>query len=105
MFWKRFFIVIGILVILAFVAQLLAAPYVKGLVIKGLKDSLGVDVTIGDCAVSVLKRKVILDDVTVLNPDRKDDYLLKAKRKFSAPRLMLWLSPTALATSRKSRAA
>ena len=79
MFWKRFFIVIGILVILAFIAQLLAAPYVKGLVIKGLKESLGVDVTIGDCAVSVLKRKVILDDVTVLNPDRKDDYLLKAK--------------------------
>jgi hypothetical protein len=79
MFWKRFFIVIGILVILAFVAQLLAAPYVKNLVIKGLKKSLGVDVTIGDCAVSVLKRKVVLDDVTVLNPDNKDDYLLKAK--------------------------
>ncbi len=79
MFWKRFFIVIGILVILAFIAQLLAAPYVKNMVIKGLKKSLGVDVTIGDCAVSVLKRKVILDDVTVLNPEKKDDYLLKAK--------------------------
>lgn len=79
MFWKRFFIVIGLLVILAFVAQLLAAPYVKGLIIKGLKESLGVDATIGDCAVSVLKRKVILDDVTVLNPEKKDDYILKAK--------------------------
>ncbi|MDD5311098.1 MAG: DUF748 domain-containing protein [Candidatus Omnitrophica bacterium] len=79
MFWKRFFIVIGLLVILAFVAQLLAAPYVKGLIIKGLKESLGVDATIGDCAVSVLQRKVILDDVTVLNPEKKDDYILKAK--------------------------
>ncbi|MFA5339441.1 MAG: DUF748 domain-containing protein [Candidatus Omnitrophota bacterium] len=79
MFWKRFFIVIGALVILAFVAQLLAAPYVKNLIIKGLKESLGVDATIGDCAVSVLQRKVILDDVTVLNPEKKDDYILRAK--------------------------
>jgi len=57
MFWKRFFIVIGILIILAFLAQLLAAPYVKGLIIKVAKESLGVDVTIGNCALSVLKRK------------------------------------------------
>jgi len=79
MFWKRFFIVIGILIILAFIAQLLAAPYVKGLIIKAAKESLGVDVTIGDCAVSVLKRNIILEDVAVLNPEKKDDYLLKAK--------------------------
>ena len=79
MFWKRFFIVIGILIILAFIAQLLAAPHVKGLIIKVAKESLGVDVTIGNCALSVLKRNIILDDVTVLNPENKDDYLLKAK--------------------------
>lgn len=79
MFWKRFFIVIGILIILAFIAQLLAAPYVKGLIIKVAKESLGVDVTIGNCALSVLKRSIILDDVAVLNPENKDDHLLKAK--------------------------
>lgn len=79
MFWKRFFIVIGILIILAFIAQLLAAPYVKGLIIKVAKESLGVDVTIGNCALSVLKRNIILDDVAVINPENKDDYLLKAK--------------------------
>lgn len=79
MFWKRFFIVIGILIILAFIAQLMAAPYVKGLIIKVVKESLGVDVTIRDCAVSVLKKNVILEDVAVLNPEKKDDYLLKAK--------------------------
>ena len=79
MFWKRFFIVLGIFIILAFIAQLLAAPYVKGLIIKAAKESLGVDVTVGNCAVSVLKRNIILEDVAVLNPERKDDYLLKAK--------------------------
>ena len=79
MFWKRFFIVFGILVILAFIAQLLAAPYMKNLIIKTAKESLGVDVTIGDCALSVLKRNIVLDDVTVLNPEKKDDYLLKVK--------------------------
>lgn len=79
MFWKRFFIVLGIFIILAFIAQLLAAPYVKGLIIKAAKESLGVDVTVGNCAVSVLKRNIILEDVAILNPERKDDYLLKAK--------------------------
>ena len=79
MFWKRFFIVIGILIILAFLAQLLVAPYVKGLIIKVAKESLGVDVTIGNCALSVLKRNIILDGVAILNPENKDDYLLKAK--------------------------
>lgn len=79
MFWKRFFIVIGILIILAFIAQLLAAPYVKGMIIKAAKESLGLEVTIRDCAVSVLKRNIILEDVAVLNPEQKDDYLLKAK--------------------------
>ena len=79
MFWKRFFIVIGILIILAFLAQLLVAPYVKGLIIKVARESLGVDVTIGNCALSVLKRNIILDGVAILNPENKDDYLLKAK--------------------------
>lgn len=79
MFWKRFFIVIGILVILAFVAQLLSAPYVKGLLIKATKEYLGAEVSIGDCALSVLRQKIILKDIAVLNPDNKDDYLLRAK--------------------------
>lgn len=79
MFWKRFFIVLGILMILAFIAQLLAAPYVKDLIIKGAKKSLGVDVTIGECALSVVKRNIILDDIAIINPRNKDDYLLKAK--------------------------
>lgn len=79
MFWKRFFIVIGLLIILAFVAQLLVAPNVKGLIIKAARESLGVDVTIGNCALSVLKRNIILYDVAIINPENKDDYFLKAK--------------------------
>jgi len=79
MFWKRFFIVLGILVILAFIAQLLAAPYVKSLIIKGAKESLGVDVTIGECTLSIAKRNIILGDIVIVNPQNKDDYLLKVK--------------------------
>lgn len=79
MFWKRFFIVIGIFIILAFIAQLTAAPYVKGLITRLAKDSLGIDVSIGNCAVSLLDRKIILEDVTVPNPEYKDDNLIKAK--------------------------
>lgn len=79
MFWKRFFIVVGIFIILAFIAQLTAAPYVKGLITRVAKDSLGIDVSIGNCAVSLLDRKIILEDVTVPNPEYKDDNLIRAK--------------------------
>jgi len=79
MFWKRFFIVLGVIIILAFIAQLTAAPFLKGLIIKGAKESMGLDVTIGECAFSVLKRNIVLTDMVVLNPDNKDDYLFKAR--------------------------
>lgn len=79
MFWKRFFIVVGILIILAFIAQLTAAPYVKRLIEKTAKESLGIEVAIGNCAVSLLDRKIILEDVTIPNPEYKDDYFIKAK--------------------------
>lgn len=79
MFWKRFFIVLGIFIILAFIAQLTAAPYIKGLIARVAKESLGVDISIGNFAVSLLDRKIVLEDVTVPNPEYKDDYLIKAK--------------------------
>lgn len=79
MFWKRFFIAAGILVILAFIAQLTAAPYIKGLITRTAKESLGIDVSIGNCAVNILNRKIILEDINVPNPDYKNDYLAKAK--------------------------
>ena len=80
MFWKRFFIVIGILVILAFLAQLLIAPRLKDLLTKAIRDSLGIEVSVGDCELSMLKRKIVLSDVAIMNPEKKDDYLLKAKQ-------------------------
>lgn len=79
MFWKRLFIIVGIMVILAFLAQLLAAPYLKDVVIKKTKQSLGIDLSVGNCAVNVLSRKVVFENVTIPNPDNKDDYLFKAK--------------------------
>lgn len=83
MFWRRFFIVIGSLIILAFIAQLLISPYVKGLIIKNARGSLGVDVSIGNCNLSVLQRRIVLDDIKVINPENKDDYFIRAKQ-FSA---------------------
>lgn len=76
---KKFFIVIGVLIILAFLVQLLAAPYLKGLITKKAKEALGVEVTIGNCALSVLQGKVVLENLTVPNPQYKDEYLIKAK--------------------------
>jgi len=80
MFWKRFFIVIGILVILAFLAQLLIAPRLKDLLTKAIRDSLGIEVSVGDCELSMLKRKIVLSDVAVMNPEKRNDYLLKARQ-------------------------
>lgn len=79
MFWKRFFIVAGVLVILAFLAQLMVAPRMKDLLTGAAKDHLGLDISIGDCNMSVLKRKIVLTDVKVLNPEREGDYFFKAK--------------------------
>lgn len=79
MFWKRFFIVAGILIILTFIAQLSVSPYVKGLITRMAKESLGLDISIGNCAVSLLNRKIILEDITIPNPEYKDDYLIKVK--------------------------
>ncbi|MDD5424055.1 MAG: hypothetical protein PHR74_02120, partial [Candidatus Omnitrophica bacterium] len=63
MFWKRFFIVIGILVILAFLAQLLVAPHLKDFLTKAVKDSTGIDISVGNCELSMLQRKIVLSDV------------------------------------------
>ncbi len=79
MFWKRFFIVVGILIILAFIAQLMVGPYVKNLIIQSAKQSLGIDISIGDCNLSVLKRKIVLERIYVPDPRHKEGYLLKAK--------------------------
>jgi len=79
MFWKKFFIVVGTLIILAFIAQLTASPYIKGLIIRTAKESLGLEISIGNCAVSLLSRKIILEDITIPNPEYKDDYFIKAK--------------------------
>jgi len=79
MFWKRFFIVIGILVILAFLAQLLVAPHLKDFLTKAVKDSTGIDISVGDCELSMLQRRIVLSDIVIMNPENKDDYLLRAK--------------------------
>lgn len=79
MFWKKFFIVIGILIIGVFFAQLIAAPYIKGTIIDAAKKATGTDISIQNCAVSVLKRRVVIEDITVSNPEYKDDYLFKTK--------------------------
>ncbi len=80
MFWRRFFIVVGVLIILAFAAQLLISPYVKNLIIDNAKRSFGVSVSIGNCNLSVLQRRIVLYDIKVANPENKDDYLIKAKQ-------------------------
>lgn len=75
---KKFFIVLGILIILAFIAQLMAAPYVKNLIIQKAKDA-GIEISIGNCAVSILQGRIVLENVSVPNPQYKDEYFIKAK--------------------------
>lgn len=79
MFWKRFFIAAGIFIIGVFFAQLIAAPYIKGAIMDVAGKAMGTDVSIRNCAISILKRKVVIEDITVLNPKYKDDYVFKAK--------------------------
>lgn len=79
MFWKRFIIFIGILIILAFIVQLMAAPYLKVFIIKKAKQSLRIDVSVGNCTLNVLKGRITLEDVVVPHPRYKEDYLFKAK--------------------------
>lgn len=79
MFWKRFFIFIGTVIILAFLAQLIVAPYLKDIITRKAKDALGVEVSIGNCALSILKGRIILEDINVPSPQYKDEYLIKAK--------------------------
>ncbi len=79
MFWKRFFIVVGVIIILAFLAQLLAAPYLKDLITKKAKEALGIEVSIGNCALSILRGKITLENVAIPSPQYKDEYFFKAK--------------------------
>jgi|GEM_PF-3262393 len=79
MFWKKFFIAIGILIILVFIAQLIAAPYVKDLITKKATDALGVGVSIDNCAISILKGKIVLENIDIPSPQYKDEHLIKAK--------------------------
>ncbi len=79
MFWKKFFIFIGTVIILAFLAQLIVAPYLKDIIARKAKDALGVEVSIGNCALSILKGRIVLEDVNVPSPQYKDEYLIKAK--------------------------
>ncbi|MFH0771046.1 MAG: DUF748 domain-containing protein [Candidatus Omnitrophota bacterium] len=79
MFWKKFFILAGLLVIVIFIAQLMVAPYAKRLIIEAAKENLGADISIGNCALSLLNRRIILEDLIIPNPDNKNDYLVKAK--------------------------
>lgn len=79
MFWKKFFIFIGTVIILAFLAQLIVAPYLKDIIARKAKDALGVEVSIGNCALSILKGRIVLEDVNVPSPQYKDEYLIKVK--------------------------
>lgn len=79
MFWKRFFIFIGTVIILAFLAQLIVAPYLKDIIVRKAKDVLGVEVSVGNCALSILKGRIVLEDVNIPSPQYKDEYLIKAK--------------------------
>lgn len=79
MFWKRFFIFIGTVIILAFLAQLIVAPYLKDIIVRKAKDVLGVEVSVGNCALSILKGRIVLEDVNVPSPQYKGEYLIKAK--------------------------
>ncbi len=79
MFWKKFFIVLGVLVILAFLAQLMVAPRMKDFLTGAAKDRLGLEISVGDCNLSVLKRKIVLTDIKVMNPGKEGDYFFKAK--------------------------
>jgi len=79
MFWKRLFIFIGVVIILAFLAQLIVAPYLKDIIVRKAKDILGVEVSIGNCALSILRGRIILENVNIPSPQYKDEYLIKAK--------------------------
>lgn len=79
MFCKRLLIAVGALIILAFLAQLIAAPYVKGLIVKKAKDLLDIEVSVGNCALNILKGRIALEDVIIPSPQYKDEYLIKAR--------------------------
>lgn len=79
MFWKKFFIVLGVIIILAFLAQLVAAPYLKDLITKKAKEALGVEVSIENCAPNILKSKIILENVNIPSPQYTEEYFFKAK--------------------------